>query len=299
MAVEPRGVWGKAIEATGLGALNTGGRAVVTSVSCASVRRRRASPVPLLSCQTGVRGCEADGVWAGRSRCPAWRPWTRAGTPRSTRCACASAGSCAAGRKCFNSSRAQGFAWPTSGTGLGPGGRGARPGRLNERGRRRGRRGVVRLPEGSCAAVGDYSDSHVAHTQGFVAVERTAAGARRSRCPAWAPEHGRGRRGQLGVGRRRAAARPRATPTARPAFKRGFAAVERDGAWGRRSRCPAWAPWTPAGTPVVKSVSCPSAGNCAAAGAYDDRPDSTQGFVVSETNGIVWRRRSRCPAWRT
>ena len=36
MAAERHGVWGKAIEVPGLAALNTGGDAVVNSVSCVS-----------------------------------------------------------------------------------------------------------------------------------------------------------------------------------------------------------------------------------------------------------------------
>ena len=68
--------------------------------------------------------------------------------------------------------------------------------------------------------------------------------------------------------------------------ERGFVAVERDGAWGKAIEVPGLGALDTGGYAVVKSVSCPSAGNCAAAGAYNDSPDSTQGFVVSETNGV-------------
>jgi hypothetical protein len=50
-----------------------------------------------------------------------------------------------------------------------------------------------------------------------------------------------------------------------------------------------------AGIPVgVSSVSCASAGNCAAGGAYQDQHSHSQGFVVSETNG-AWGQAIEVP----
>jgi len=49
---------------------------------------------------------------------------------------------------------------------------------------------------------------------------------------------------------------------------------------------------------VVRSVSCGSAGNCAAGGSYRDRNGHGQGFVVSEKNGL-WSRAIKVPGLAT
>jgi len=48
------------------------------------------------------------------------------------------------------------------------------------------------------------------------------------------------------------------------------------------------------GNAAIFSVSCPSAGNCAAGGDYKDGAGHTQAFVVSETNG-AWGRAMEVP----
>jgi hypothetical protein len=66
----------------------------------------------------------------------------------------------------------------------------------------------------------------------------------------------------------------------------GFVAAERNGVWGRAVEVPGLAAGnTSIAGARVDSVSCGSAGNCAAGGYYPDRHGNTQGFVVSERNG--------------
>ena len=236
MAAERHGVWGRAIEVPGLAALNTGEYAVVNSVSCTS------------------------------------------------------AGSCAAGGNYFDHSGTQGFVAAERHGVWGKAVEVPGLGALNATGIGDGVGSVSCASVGNCAAVGGYSDSHD-DTQGFVAVERTGLGPGDRGARTGGPEHGRGRRGQLGVvrlGRQLRGRRVLRLPPGRP-LTRGFVAVERDGAWRKAIEVPGLGALDTDGSAVVKSVSCPSAGNCAAARAYNDSPDSTQGFVASERHGR-WRK---------
>jgi hypothetical protein len=68
----------------------------------------------------------------------------------------------------------------------------------------------------------------------------------------------------------------------------GFAVVERDGRWGKAIEVPGLPALNKGGRftqPDVTSVSCGSAGNCAAGGSYYDSSGETQGFVAVERNG--------------
>jgi hypothetical protein len=64
----------------------------------------------------------------------------------------------------------------------------------------------------------------------------------------------------------------------------GFVAVERNGRWGKAIRVPGLAKLNAGFNAEVASVSCVSAGNCAAVGTYGDPYGA--GFVASEKNGV-------------
>jgi hypothetical protein len=78
----------------------------------------------------------------------------------------------------------------------------------------------------------------------------------------------------------------------------GFVVSETNGAWGQAIQVPGLAALSEresAGVPAgVSSVSCASAGNCAAGGSYQDDGGRQQGFVVSETNG-AWGQAIQVP----
>ena len=76
--------------------------------------------------------------------------------------------------------------------------------------------------------------------------------------------------------------------------QQGFVVSEENGRWGQAIEVPGLGALNKGGTAEVNSVSCASPGNCAAGGSYRS-PQTTQGFVVSEQNG-VWGRASWCPA---
>jgi hypothetical protein len=77
----------------------------------------------------------------------------------------------------------------------------------------------------------------------------------------------------------------------------GFVAVERNGVWGTAIQVPGLAALNKRGDAFVTSVSCASAGNCAAGGYYSDRSHHRQGFVDVERNG-VWGTAIRVPGLR-
>src|SRR5260221_825042 len=82
-------------------------------------------------------------------------------------------------------------------------------------------------------------------------------------------------------------AMPSTTPVVTPAAAAGAAGV-----WGRAIAVPGLAAMNKGRNAVVLSVSCPSAGNCGAAGYYHNR--GRRGFVVSESNGR-WRQAVEVP----
>ena len=60
-------------------------------------------------------------------------------------------------------------------------------------------------------------------------------------------------------------------------------AVRAPGSWGRAVEVPGLAALNKDGLAFISSVSCASAGSCAAGGAYTDGHHRSQGFVVSGT----------------
>jgi hypothetical protein len=74
----------------------------------------------------------------------------------------------------------------------------------------------------------------------------------------------------------------------------GFVAAERRGRWGTAIEVPGLGALNTGGRAAVNSVSCPSAGNCAAVGHYKDHAGHTQGFVAAERRGR-WRMAIEVP----
>jgi hypothetical protein len=66
---------------------------------------------------------------------------------------------------------------------------------------------------------------------------------------------------------------------------RAFVVSERNGRWGKALEVPGSGALNAGRHAGVNSVSCSSAGNCAAGGFYEDSSHHAQAFVVSERNG--------------
>ena len=65
-------------------------------------------------------------------------------------------------------------------------------------------------------------------------------------------------------------------------------ASERNGTWSKALKIPGLPKLNAGGNAQIRALSCPSAGNCAAAGVYKDGQGRDQAFLVSESRGS-WR----------
>jgi hypothetical protein len=198
--VRAAGSWGRAIAVPGLAALNTGGDAAVTSVSCPSAGNCVAGG-DYADRSDGSRGfvaSERNGRWGKAIAVPGLAALNTGGDARVFSVSCASAGSCVAGGYYSERRSEQGFVaserngrW---GAAIAVPGLAA----LNT-GREAQVFSVSCGSAGNCVAGGYYSHGDLGR-RGFVAVER---GRRLGRGdPGARPggrEHGRLRRGHLGV----------------------------------------------------------------------------------------------------
>ncbi len=136
---------------------------------------------------------------------------------------------------------------------------------------------------GSCAAGGFYADGS-GHHQAFVASERNGA---------WhaaieVPGTGALNKGRVaGVGSVSCASAGNCAAGGSYIDGSGdqqvFVASERNGAWHAAIEVPGSAALIKGGRAGVLSVSCASAGSCAAGGPYMDGSGHFQAFVVSQT----------------
>jgi hypothetical protein len=105
------GSWGRAVGVPGLGALNTGGDAQVTSVSCPSAANCAAGGYYAGHGSGGFVAAERNGVWGTAIQLPGLQALS-AGNAEVLSVSCASAGNCAAGGYYFDrslSENQQGF----------------------------------------------------------------------------------------------------------------------------------------------------------------------------------------------
>ena len=73
-----------------------------------------------------------------------------------------------------------------------------------------------------------------------------------------------------------------------------FLVASSNGTWGQAEEVPNSAALNVGGNAQVTAVSCPSAGNCSAAGNYVSAPGVREGFVVDEVNG-TWGNAEAIP----
>lgn len=80
----------------------------------------------------------------------------------------------------------------------------------------------------------------------------------------------------------------------RASHQQPFVVHQAKGIWGKAEEVPGIATLNAGGLAQLYSVSCASAGNCAAGGYYKDRSDQSQAFVVNEVGG-VWHKAEEVP----
>jgi hypothetical protein len=293
-AVPAAGSWGRAIEVPGLGALSKGGEAEVNTVSCASAGYCAAGGYYLDSSDQNQQGfvvSERNGRWGKATGIPGLAALNTGGAAAVLSVSCSSAGYCAAGGY-YN----------------GPGGDDSQDFVASERNGRWGRAtgipGLAALntgrdaedvsvscgQAGNCAAVGEYSQRSGSY-QGFAASERNGRWGKAIEVPGLAALNAGGFADVFSVSCTPAGyCAAGGTYQNRSGLAQGFVASERNGRWGKAIEVPGLGALNTGATAdnndaQVSSVSCPSAGNCAAGGYYTARHHGGQGFLVGERNG--------------
>jgi hypothetical protein len=298
------GSWGKAIEVPGTGALNKGGLAGVNEVSCAS--RTFCVAAGAFATKTDSQGfvaVERNGRWGKAARVPGLQALNTGQNAKVLSVSCAATGYCAAG----------GFYSNGRGGGL------AQLFVVTERNGRWGK--AIEIPglgalnkggdaedvsvscgsAGNCAAGGSYEDG-LQNYQGFVATEQNGRWGKAIEVPGLGALNA----GDAAIADVTSVSCASAGNCAaggnyqdKSERNQGFVVTERNGRWGTAIEVPGLGALNTGATPfnndaTVGTVSCPSAGNCAASGYYSTRGQRFHGFVADERNGR-WAKATEVP----
>ncbi len=287
---EKNGVWSKAIQVPGLGALNTGGFARAGNVSCAPAGNCAAvgSYTDASGHHQGFVVSEKNGIWGQAIEVPGLGALNAGGGAGVSSVYCASAGNCTAvGGYADGNGHQQGF---TAEEKNGVWGNAIEvPGleALNTT----GDADVLAVgcaSPGNCTAGGYYSNGADNNgQQGFVVSEQNGTWGQATDVPGLAALNSNGGAFISSVS---CASAGNCTVGGDYDYDYnwGFVAVEKNGVWGRAMNAPGLNALDTGRYADVNSVSCPTANTCAAAGDYEDISGSSfhpEGFAVSERNG--------------
>jgi hypothetical protein len=292
----PAARWHLAREVPGMDALNKGGIAATTSVSCASAGNCGAGG----SYRDGSDHFQAfvvsqrNGHWGAAKQVPGTAVLNKGGNAATTSVSCTSAGSCSAGGFYRGASgRLQALVvsekngtWRAAkqvpGSGM-----------LNSGGEAE-TLSVSCASPGNCSA-GGYFTGGSGHRQAFVAAQRRGAWGRAMEVPGTGALNKGGSAETLTI----------SCASAGNCSAGGFYAVasgriqafvvsQRNGLWGKAKEVPGTAAMNRGGNARILSVSCASAGNCSAGGSYVGTSGRFQAFVVSQRNGL-WGTAKQVP----
>ncbi len=282
--------WRQAFEVPGTAALNSGGNASTLSLSCPSAGSCAGGGFyrdSAIHAQAFVV-TQQKGQWEKAIEVPGTAALNAAGSAVTASVSCGSAGNCGAGGNFTDRSRR------------------SQPFVVSERNGRWGK--AVEVPgiaslnaggdaavsevscpsAGNCTVAGFYADKS-GHLQVFVVSQRNGKWGRAAEFPGF---------GQLNAGGV-ANIGSLSCPSAGNCTAGGYytdqvgnleavVADERNGTWSKARKIPGLSRLNAAGNAQIRSLSCPSAGNCAAAGLYKDSQGRDQAFLVSESRG-KWR----------
>jgi hypothetical protein len=288
------GHWGTATEVPGTAALNADGAAQVNSVSCASAGNCSAVGTYHVSGHQQVfAASEVNGTWGTAIQVPGTAALEAGGEASISSVSCSSAGNCSAGGDysdgstgghAFVVSQVNGH-WGTAiqvpGTAALSAGRGAVI------------YSVSCASAGNCSAGGAYTVGHFgdsAFVQAFVVSQVSGHWGTAIEVPGTK---------SLNSGREAAVYSVSCASPGNcsaggtysdggnvmdPLFQ-GFVVSQVNGHWGTAIEVPGTAALNVGRQAAVISVSCGSAGNCSAGGAYSGGANNSQAFVVSQVNG--------------
>ena len=147
---------------------------------------------------------------------------------------------------------------------------------------------------GNCAAGGFYTDS-AGHEQPFVVSEVDGTWQKARQVPGVAAlSQGRGGRVVTVSCARSGYCAAGGYYVTTAGGSQAFVVSEVRGRWGTAEEVPGTARLNKGGDAALAAVSCPSAGNCAAGGHYEDAATDVQAFIVSEHQG-TWQRAREVP----
>jgi hypothetical protein len=290
------GTWGTAEEVPGTAALNKGGFAAITSVSCAKVGDCSAGGAyrdASRHLQAFVAG-QVNGVWGKAQQVPGTAALNKGGTAAIGSVSCAKAGSCSAGGSYLDASfHQQAF---VAGEVNGVWGKAQQvPGTaaLNKGGFAE-MTSVSCARAGDCSAGGSYTDAS-GRIQAFVAGEARGVWGKAQQVPGTAALNKGGFAEMTSVSCARAGDCSAGGSYEDPSFNfQAFVAGEANGVWGKAQQVPGTATLNKRGFAQITSVSCARAGNCSAGGSYLDGSRDGQAFVAGEANGI-WGKAQQVP----
>jgi hypothetical protein len=293
---ETAGIWAKAIEVPGSGALDAGGGAQVESVSCA--KPGSCAAIGVYNDGSGNTqafvASEAHGTWRNAIEVPGFGALNKHAALANDSVSCASAGNCtAAGGYQDGSNRYQVFVvtekrgtWRTAieVPGLDTLNAGGNAAVFS----------VSCASAGNCATGGFYTDSS-GHTQAFVVSQVKGTWRRVVEVPGSATLNAGGDAAVDSVSCASAGNCVAGGGYFADAFhKQAFVVSETNGTWRKAIEVPGSGTLNAGGLANTDSVSCASAGNCAAGGDYTDGGGQAQTFVASETNG-TWKTAIEIP----
>jgi hypothetical protein len=295
VVTETKGTWGKAIEIPGIAALNKGGNAEVTALSCASPGN--CSAAGHYGSNHGRRVFvvnQRHGTWDKAIEIPGSAIPHRVGFAEVASVSCRAAGDCSAGGSFTDrAGTAQPFVVSETNGTWGkaieiPGAAALNVG---------GAGGITSLScgaVGNCSAGGDYQD-RPGHLQAFVASQTHGTWGKAIEVP-----------GTAALNHQNAAvdALSCASPgncSASGVYTQGrslnlqpFVVSETNGTWGNAIEAPGITPLNKDGEAHVFSMSCGAAGDCSVGGAYLDHAGDLQAFVVSQAHG-TWGKAIEVP----
>jgi hypothetical protein len=296
----PGSTWGTASEVPGLAALNQGGSAAISSLSCGSAGNCSAG-----GAYTDGAGhdqafvvSQAHGRWGTATQVPGLAALnTRDAGIGIYAMSCASAGNCSAGgfytgpsnrRRAFVVSQTNGRwgqATPVTGAGV-------NAGPLVQLG------ALSCASAGNCAAGGFYAENsgqEQSPEQAFVVSQADGSWGTAQQVPGLAALNagGQARVNAISCG---AAGNCTAggTYTDGSGHDQAFVVTETRGSWGTAQQVPGTAALNAGGHAELDALSCASAGNCSAGGAYLDGFGQLQTFVVTQEKGS-WAAAEQVP----
>src|SRR5216683_1250180 len=288
-AVRAAGLWGRAIEVPGLGALNKGRNADVNSVSCAAPGSCAAvgGYTDGGGHRQGFVVSEVNGVWGRAVEVPGLGFLNMGGHAGVNSVSCGSAGSCAAvGDYADGGRHQQGFVAVKENGGWSRAVEVPGLGALNKGGAAYVSSVSCASP-GNCAAGGDYRADAAGRAQAFVVSEKNGSWGTAQQV---AGNLSTGPGGDAGVTTVSCASAGNCAAGGQydyGGYNAAFLVNEKNGAWGKLIYVPGLN--AVSRDAYLSSVSCASAGNCAAGGTYDEGV-----FVASEKNG-VWGKETTVP----